>query len=78
MNQVIKCSHTILLGTPQYSMLLYLHVHVKGLFFSKGKKFRYSLNYSEKQVRKAAHSIVNKNMGTIIPQKKKALELLAV
>lgn len=70
--------------TPRHtaiSILLYLHVHVRGLFFfSQGKKFRYSLNYSEKQVRKAALGRVHKNMTIIIPhtKKKAMLELLPV
>lgn len=45
-------------------------------FFSQGKKFRYSLNYSEKQVKKAALGIVHKNMTIIIPPRKKKKQRL--
>lgn len=79
MNQEIKMFPP---HTPRHtaiSILLYLHVDVRGFLIPQGKKFRYSLNYSEKQVRKAALGIVHENMTIIIPPKKKAmLELLPV
>lgn len=78
MNQVIKVFPH---HTPRHTAIFYFIVFAcscQRFVFSQGKKFRYSSNYSEKQVRKAALDIVHKTTGIIIPQKKKALELLAV